>query len=262
MPSESKHTESGKNRRLINGWNRYSDALGQPATAHEIEILKRNRSLAFLKTKQFDAALSDTGFPNFNLNPSEKAMFRAAEALYNLERFIECCQVLELLRTHFPRNTQALEVLGRAQSRSQENMTGVYNFKELQRNAKKLRPPQLDHATYIGPVEIRQTESKGRGMFVTKAVKAGDLLLCEKAFSYAYLDEGAGSEDKSSSKMTLLMNPETNQGVMGTQADLIKLIVQKLYHNPSLAPAFTALYHGTYESASTLVVDEKPIVDT
>ncbi|KAI9767247.1 MAG: hypothetical protein M1840_005847 [Geoglossum simile] len=240
----------------------YSDALSQPATANQIEIIKRNRSLAFLKTKQFDAALSDTGFPNFNPNPAEKAMFRAAEALYNLEQFSECCQVLELLRANFPHNSQASAVLGRAQSRCLEQKTGSYNFKELQAKAGKLRPPHLDHATYIGPVEIRHTESKGRGLFVTKAVKAGDLLLCEKAFGHVHVDEGAGNKDESSSKITLLINPETNQGFMGAQADLIKLIVQKLYRNPSVAPALTTLYHGTYEGVCTSAVDAKPIVDT
>ncbi len=84
MPSQSKHTTSG-NRCIINDLGRYSDALGQPATADEIAIIKRNRALAFLKTKQFDAALSDTGFPNFDPNPIEKVLFHAAEALYNLE---------------------------------------------------------------------------------------------------------------------------------------------------------------------------------
>lgn len=189
-------------------------------------------------------------------------MFRAAEALYNLERFVECCQVLELLRTHFPDNSQATVVLDRAKTRLQEQRTGVYNLKELQAKAQKLRPPHLDHATYIGPVEVRQTESKGRGLFVTKAVKAGDLLLCEKAFAHAHVDERSGDEGKDSSKISLLINPETDKGFMGAQADLIKLIVQKLYRNPSIAKAFAALYHGTYEGVSTSTVDGKPIVDT
>lgn len=151
--------------------------------------------------------------------------------------------------------------LERAQSRSVEQKSGVYNFKQLQANVNKLRPPHLDHATYIGPVEIRQTESKGRGLFLTKAVKAGDLLLCEKAFCHAHVGEGAGG-DTTSSKISLLINPETGQGVMGAQADLIKLTVQKLYRNPSLAPTFTTLYHGTYEGVNSLKVDGQPIVDT
>lgn len=225
---------------------------------NEIEIIKRNRSLAFLKTKQFDAALSDTGFPNFGSNPIEKALFRAAEALYFLGRFSECCEVLVLLRTNFPNNKQALMVLDRARNRYNEQSTGHYDFKLLQAEVKKLRPPHLDHATYIGPVEIRKTEGKGRGLFVTNTVKAGDLLLCEKAFSHAYATES----DEGTSKVTLLVNPETNKAFTGGQADLIKTIMQKLYHNPSVAPAFTTLHHGTYEAVSTSAVDGKPVVDT
>lgn len=152
--------------------------------------------------------------------------------------------------------------LDRARSRLLEKKTGLYDFEQLQAKAKKLRPPHLDHASYLGPVEIRQTESQGRGLFVTKAVKAGELLLCEKAFSHAHAEEDAGDGNENSSKISLLINPETNQGFMGTQAELIKLIVQKLYHNPSVAPAFVTLYHGTYEGVSTSTVDEKPIVDT
>jgi hypothetical protein len=166
--------------------------------------------------------------------------------------------VLELLRTKFPNNEQALAVLERARRRCLEQDNGDYNFKLLQAEAKKLRPPQLDHATYIGPVETRKTKKKGRGLFVTRAVKAGDLLLCEKAFAHAYATES----DDESSRITLLMNPQTNQAFMGGQADLITIIAQKLFRNPSVAPSFTTLYHGDYETANTAMVDGQPIVDT
>ena len=89
-------------------------------------------------------------------------MFRAGEALYNLGRFEECCQVLKMLCRLYPLNALARASLDRAQSRLKEQKTGEFNFKLLQSEAKKLRPPHLDHATYIGPVEIRQTASKGR----------------------------------------------------------------------------------------------------
>lgn len=250
---------------LIDDWNRYSDALNQWATEKEIEITKRNRSLAFLKTKQFDVALADTGYPNFSINPAEKALFRAAEALYNLRQFSECCQVLEQLCANFPHNSEASAFLERTQSRVVEQNSGVYNFNQLQENANKIRPPHLDHATYIGPVEVRPTESKGRGLFVTKDVKAGDLLLCEKAFSVAHTGKEGAADDGNVgtiSRISILLNPETGRGSMGTQADLIKLTVQKLYRNPSLAPAFNTLYHGSYERGSASTVDGEPIVDT
>lgn len=78
-------------------------------------MIKRNRSLAFLKTKQFDSALSDTGFPDFGVEPTEKALFRAGEALYFLQRFEDCSRVLKTLCAHFPNNKQASVVSDRAQ---------------------------------------------------------------------------------------------------------------------------------------------------
>ncbi|OBT80180.1 hypothetical protein VF21_00589 [Pseudogymnoascus sp. 05NY08] len=240
----------------------YSDALAQPTSVDEADTIKRNRSLAFLRTKQFDAALSDTGFPNFGDNASEKAMFRAGEALYHLGRFDECCKVLAMLYRLYPLNVLARASLDRAKSRLAEQKTGEFNFKLLQAEAKKLRPPHLDHATYIGPVEVRQTASKGRGLFVTKSVKAGDLLLCEKAFAHCYAPEESDAKKAGESTISILMNPETNTAFMGTQADLLMGIVQKMYHNPSVSSAFTDLYHGDYKGVDIEVVDQTPIVDT
>jgi hypothetical protein len=237
----------------------YSHALRQPATGKEVEVIKRNRALAHLNTSHFDAVLSDTGYPEFSLDsPSEKALFRAAEALYKLERFIECVEVLVKLRAYFPDNNSAVVILDRAQARIREEKTGLYDFKQLQVKASNLRPPHLDCATYIGPVEVKATKSKGRGLFVTKAVKAGGLLLCEKAFCHTY----ASKQDESSSKVTTLLNLETNLASRGTHADLMKQIVQKLFRNPSIAPKFTTLYHGTYKEAKISAVDLEPVVDT
>jgi hypothetical protein len=69
----------------------------QKPTAVEAQVIKRNRALANLKTGQFDAALTDTNFPEFGTQPPEKGLFRAAEALYQLHRFREARQILEIL---------------------------------------------------------------------------------------------------------------------------------------------------------------------
>lgn len=239
--------------------NRYSAAIKFGAAPDRLEIIKRNRALAFLKTAHFDAVLPDTAWPNFGPNPSEKALFRAAEALYYLRRFSEATAVLGILHCHFPSNARAVDILKRAKTRCGEEKIGEYDLKFMQREAKKLRPPQLDHATYIGPIEFRETKDKGRGLFTTQAVKAGDLLLCEKAFAHAYAPE---SGETGNSKTTLLLNVETDRGFMGGQADLLRMIVQKLWRNPSVASEFTNLYHGDYEAAKASSVDGKPVVDT
>ena len=151
-----------------------------------------------------------------------------------------------------------MEVLQRTRSRCVEQAGGDYNFRYLQAAAKKYRPPQLDHATYVGPVQVRQVANKGRGLFVTQPVRAGDLLLCEKAFTHAWVDD----REKTGSKSTLLLNIETGRGFAGAQADLITTTVQKLYRNPSLSHEFRSLYHGDYQSVDNFTVDGQPIVGT
>lgn len=189
-------------------------------------------------------------------------MFRAGEALYHLGRFDECCNVLAMLCCLYPLNVLACASSDRAKSRLAEQKTGEFDFKLLQAEAKKLRPPHLDHATYIGPIEVRQTASKGRGLFVTKDVKAGDLLLCEKAFAHCYAPEESDAKKVGESTISILMNTETNTAFMGTQADLLTSIAQKMYHNPSVSSAFMDLYHGDYKGVDMTVVDQTPIVDT
>jgi hypothetical protein len=245
-------------KKTTNMFDRYTKAISQNAPPDRIEVIKRNRALAYLKTKHYNSALSDTGFPIFGLIAAEKALFRAIEALYFLQRFVECADVLEMLCSTFPSNKQSSALYERVRRRCLEASSGEYDFRLLQQEAKTLRPPHLDHATYIGPIEIRNTADKGRGLVVTEAAKAGELLLCEKAFTHAYAPEASNSN----SRVTLLIKPETRRGFIGGQADLITLIIQKLYRNPSVAKAFTDLHYGTYKPTNTLAVDGKPIVDT
>ncbi|KIA75674.1 hypothetical protein HK57_00535 [Aspergillus ustus] len=239
----------------------YSEALKSSPTTDEALTIRLNRALTYLKTHQFDAALYDLGTVLSDQKSSEKALFRKSQALYHLARFDESCKVHQVLGATFPSNTTAKIELNRATARLAEQTTGEYPFKHLQREVKKRSPPHLDRATYIGPVAIRLTESRGRGLFTTEAVRAGDLLLCEKAFAHAFHDEAARG-GASGSSLAILMNTDTDTMTMGTQADLIALIAQKLYKNPSLIPTFTDLYHGSYHPVDVAEVDGTPIVDT
>ena len=233
---------------------RYTNAISHESNEDKIKILKCNRSLAYLRTKQFEAALSDTGYPNFGPKPLEKVLYRAAKSLYSLQRFTDCDTVLRTLCASSPNNEQAAELSEHHRRRCLETMTGDYDFKQLQEEAEKLQP--MDHATWLGPTEIRDVAHKGRGLFVTKAVKAGDLLLCEKAFGYAPGNRVGNSEPK------VLLNLERQGFFNGSQVDLISLIVQELRRNPSLAPAFFDLHQDIRHPPEKLPVDELPAVDT
>jgi hypothetical protein len=123
--------------------------------------------------------------------------------------------------------------------------------------ATKFRPLYLYHSIYLGPVSVRSSASWGRGLFTIETIKAGGLLLCEKAFAYTFVDTAEHSQD-----MELFINTETNSITTRTQAGLIRMIVQKLYRNPSLVLVLINPYHGSYKPVGVSDIDSIPVVDT
>jgi hypothetical protein len=121
----------------------------------------------------------------------------------------------------------------------------------MQEGSEKL--PVMDCATYIGPVQIGQTESRGRGLFTTKAVQAGDLLFCEKASAFAVL-----SAENTSKKPHV----EFEQDVYRAQQhSLVQNATEKIFQNPSLLPILSDLHHGSYTPFEASFVDGTPVFD-
>ncbi|TGO27412.1 hypothetical protein BPAE_0042g00250 [Botrytis paeoniae] len=238
----------------------YTAALTCSPSAHLAETIRLNRALAYLRDENFDAALTDTGCMISLEDVPEKALYRAGQALYGLERFSECHDIFEHLCAKYPNNFAATTGLKRVCRRVKEQESGMYDFRSIYKELSTTRPPHLDHATYVGPVVVKSSPDRGQGLFTTKAVKAGELLLCEKAFAHCYA--GVSKDSDIHAKTTLLINVHTNRMIVGTQGDLITAIVQKLWKNPSLIPEFTALHRGSYKLAKKTEVDGKPVIDT
>jgi len=172
----------------------YTIALANYPSASEEVVTRLNRALAYLQDQSFEAALADTQCLGPTFNTSEKALYRAGKALYGLGRFSQCCDILQTLCEKYPGNLAATKELARARLRLLEQRGGTYDWKTICKEVSKVRPPLLDHATFIGPVVVKVSPGRGRGLFTTKDVMAGELLVCEKAFAHCY----AGSSEESS----------------------------------------------------------------
>ncbi|CZS75136.1 unnamed protein product [Fusarium graminearum] len=188
--------------------------------------------------------------------PSEKSLFRKARALYELGDYQQSLEMLEKLTQSYPENKAASSEKDRLNERLNEQRTGEYKFKQMYKQAEKT-PPLIDCVTFSAPVEIRESPGRGKALFTTKAVSAGELLLCKKAFSYSF----AGDE-QSTKQTKILMNLATKRVVVGGQARLLTLIMQKLYHNSSLSAEFGDLHHADYQKAMVLETDGTPVVDS
>ncbi|KAG5752170.1 hypothetical protein H9Q70_005179 [Fusarium xylarioides] len=234
----------------------YSSAIQAGQTFEERQLAFLNRSFANLNMDRPKQALLDAEKATNPAMPSEKSLFRKARALYELGDYQQSLEMLERLTQSFPENKAASSEKDRLNERLNEQQTGEYKFKQMYKQAEKT-PPLIDCATFSAPVEIRESPGRGKGLFTTKAVSAGELLLCEKAFSYSF----AGDE-QSTKQTKVLMNLATKRIIMGGQASLLTLIVQKLYHNSSLSAEFGDLHHGDYQKATVLETDGTPVVDS
>ena len=177
--------------------------------------------------------------------PPEKAFFRAARALYGLQRWKESMEYLKKLLSINPNNTAARQDVASCKCRLREEV-GEYDFKSMLEEAvAKVPSPDMDRATYVGPIEVRDCEIKlhGRGLFTTRAVAAGELLLCEKAFAVVFADANK-SVEASKEKET----GATEEGILrlstARRAELVSNTLVKLHRNPSLQPTFADLYPG------------------
>lgn len=207
-----------------------------------------------------DAALDDVKSTSSVDEQPVKGLYRASQALYHLEKYQECHDKLVSLLVKHPENEAALREISRAKRRLTEQENGQYDFRAMYIAAKSQRS-LLDNATYIGPVEIRQSEGRGRGLFTTKPVAAGELLLCEKAFSYSSTDTDQFSPG-ALSKLNMLVDMQKNSMIAGTQVSLIRKIIAKLRHNPSLMSRISLLHHGNYIPVNQIMVDDTPVIDT
>ncbi|KAK0112749.1 hypothetical protein ONS95_014484 [Cadophora gregata] len=174
MPNAAEHWKKKGNDAV--GKAKYYDAIDMGAllsspSVEERDIIYRNRALAYLQTESLDGALEDIACVS---DPQEKGLYLKGLALYGLGRFNDAMEVFQAVVDSYPSSGSGKEELNRCRLRMAEHESGIYDFKAMYK-ATKLRPPRVDAATYKGPVEVRKSEGRGRGLYTTRAVKAGEI---------------------------------------------------------------------------------------
>lgn len=234
---------------LVSDRFRYSSAIRVAETAEERRLAYLNRALANLRLQRPSTAFEDairSAEPN-NSARTEKSLFREASALYELTKYDQSLDRLRALKAAYPSSSATEPMIDRVLARLKEQQTGQYDFSRMHKQA-KTTPPLIDCATYSIPVEIRDSPGKGRGLFTTRKVLAGDLLICEKAFGYVY-----GGKDYTGS--VAMTETELSQSLRAQ-------IVQRLFHSIEDVRLFSHLHHGDYDAVAVDEVDGNPVVDS
>ncbi|PUU76843.1 hypothetical protein B9Z19DRAFT_1194466 [Tuber borchii] len=228
----------------------------EPGSALDI-VLLLNRAQAYLELGYNEKALADAKKALYYEPLNQKALYRSALACYEDGDYESTKTQLVKLLKEFPENKDAKEKLLRTFRRLQEQRTGEYEFLKMRNEVKEWgdKRGKLDCAEYVGPVRIGDAGGKGRGLFTTRDVKFGDLLLCSKAFNVCH-------KEVANARIDILFNLKAKKGQAGTHSQLVQELIQVLYHNPKKAKGFYELHSGDYQRVRGEMVDGLPVVDS
>jgi tetratricopeptide (TPR) repeat protein len=235
-----------KEQDLSEAYARYSEGL-KIATEHSLPSLARdiarNRAYVNLLLGRFDSVLDDAKASLIREDDQRskdldsKAYFRAGSAAYSLGQYPLAKKLFEEQQKLTPGDKDAKSYLKRITARSREQEAGTHNLTKLSVDMTKARS-RVDAATFVGDTEVKESANRGRGLFATRNIAAGELIMCEKAFCVVW-----GHERETMTAMTYDLRDDR---IRVSPLGLSKAIVQKLESNPSQIPAFMDLY-GDYQ---------------
>ena len=239
----------------------YSQGIQDVALVRHSELWKVfycNRALTRLRISQFEGALNDCDQVLQSDPEHQKALFSKARALYRLRKFDESHSLCKRLLARDPVSAEGRSLLEATSKRLDESMVRNFDFSDMRNEANRQKFPRLDYGDYVGPVEIGTCgpSSKGRGLFATRDIRQGELLLCEKALKICYVDEVP---------MQTNINTVKNRFYFGPDSCLPSQVVQFLYDNPLVAGPFFDLYSGDRDAPNRIVhadAEGGPIIDS
>jgi len=222
--------------------------------------LYRNRAHVNLVLNRPDEAKADalaslTGLEDQkHKNLDSKAYFRAGCAAYNLREFQEAKRFFEEQQRLTPDDKDVTARLKKTELRLQEQATGVYDFKKIKASL-LIAHPRVDAASFTRDVKIAESPGRGRGLFATRDIDPGEIILCEKAFCVVW-----GHEDEALTAMTY---DGRDDRIRVFPAGLCKAVVQKLLNTPSQVDKVMDLY-GDYRGLEKqlIVRDSGLVIDT
>jgi tetratricopeptide (TPR) repeat protein len=254
-----------KRKELLDAHARYTEGLlaltkGGAADDKLARDIHRNRAHVNLQLNRMDEAKTDgiaavTGIDDErHRDLDSKAYFRAARAAYNLGQWQEAKDLFEKQKSLAPGDKDAATNLEKLATRLHEQQTGEYDFNKIRSGLSKLRP-RADAADYDGNTERRESKGHGYGLFATKDIDAGLIILCEKALCIVWSHEADG--------WTALTVDARDSQTRVQPVGLTKAIVAKLMANPSQIEKATSLF-GDHKGLGKqlLIKDGTPVVDT
>ncbi|KAF4634476.1 hypothetical protein G7Y89_g3632 [Cudoniella acicularis] len=237
----------------------YTQAIdGQVKDESFLKDSLRKRAFANLTAERFENAKQDA-LSSCSGNPTDaKAFYTAGRAAYELRNYTESKEYFAKALELSPRDAKARKDHNRTLARIDEEELGNYDFRKMVA-ALSEKHVHLDHADFSKNVKVGITEHKGRGLFSTRDIEAGKIILCEKAFC---LPDCYAAEDEVNDMVLYNFNNNSRTN-KSAQAAVYLQLVQDLYKNQHLNSRFYDLDGGEYVRSRKegSIVDGVPIVD-
>ncbi|CAZ86183.1 unnamed protein product [Tuber melanosporum] len=222
----------------------YKQALHQPEDSVPSDLIHRNCAQAAFKLSLRDTAIQDATAA-ISANPSDpKNSLKLAKCHYAARNYAEAETNLQKLVTLDPLNVKGKLLLERCHQRIAETR-GEYNWVKIRKPLNTRPSSYLDVADYTGPVEVKVGKF-GKGLYTTKNVKTGDLLLVSKALQFVYLSDGdLGNSEK----------------LKDMKLDCILEVAERLHNEKGLQKGFFELWRGK-EGVEPRIIDDTYALDT
>lgn len=256
-----------KNRDWQAAGELYTEALAKTAsdavTDADLRLtLYRNRAQVHLNLDRYELATEDaiaSVIPGDDLSHQSKAQnvksyFRAGQAQYRLGDFSLAKEYLDQASHLDPLDGTVAMHLGSSKMRILEQQSGGYDFAAMSQSATASHK-KLDHANFTGNTKVASAGECGRGLFATKEIKHGSVVMVEKAFHVVF-------EDKDCKESSMLININTNQIEFGTHAERLSGLIDKMRRNPKQASRYLDLFEGgSLKAKEVKIVDDGAVLD-
>jgi tetratricopeptide (TPR) repeat protein len=184
-----------------------------------------------------------------------KAYYRAGSAAYNQGRWQEAKSFFQEQQKLTPDDKDAKVQLKRIEARLREEETGRYDLMRIRSNLSQARS-RVDAANFTKSTVVKDSPGKGRGLYATRDIAAGEIVMCEKAFCVVW-----GHEEDTLTAMTYDIRDDQ---IRVAPVGLAKALVQKCLNQPSQTEHLMDLfgdYQGEGEGKDMFSNEDGAIVD-
>ncbi|XP_057949139.1 methyltransferase FGSG_00040 [Malania oleifera] len=171
-------------QRQISKTHQHSDTDPLSKLHKSLRLALSNRAEAWSRLREFSEALRDCEQALTIESTHFKTLLCKGKILLNLNRYsmaLDCFKAA-LLDPQANASSEALNgYLDRCKKLEFQARTGAFDLSDWVANGFQGKSPEL--AEYVGGVQIKKSAISGRGLFATKTIDAGTLVLATKAIA-------------------------------------------------------------------------------